>query len=92
MIEIKQVESKSFARCCCCQESIRKCEQSIQVFENGKKVRGETYCLFCRDYAYQNNPEVCDSQDDFAYEREREAYAGYDNKQNFWNDKNAGLI
>lgn len=91
MVEIKQVESKSFLRCCCCQESIRKCEQVLQVFENGKKVRGENYCLSCEDYAHQNNPEASQA-DDFAYERRAEAYAAYDNKENYWNDLNNGYI
>lgn len=92
MVEIRKVESKSFAKCCCCQESIRKCEPAIHVFENGRKVKGETYCVSCEDYAYQNNPDASQDDDDFAYERHAEAYAAYDNKENYWNDRNAGLI
>jgi hypothetical protein len=57
---LKNIESRSFTRCCSCGESIRTCERLIIVVDEstGRPVKGERYCPWCASYAARNNNVV----------------------------------
>jgi hypothetical protein len=93
MLTLEKIEAKSFCKCCCCGETIRKCEKLFQLMEDGKAVRGERYCVSCEDIAYENNDIRDDEDDGESHLRAMEDYAAYSYAgctQEYWNDRDAG--
>lgn len=81
MFAFVQVSSPSFRRCDFCDEQIRTDEKCWQLQKNGKAVRGETYCVSCKQYGLENNEDNLHSHsmedDGESHLRRMEDYAAY---------------
>jgi hypothetical protein len=95
-VRIETREAKAGFNCVCCRERVRNCEKYIAVINNdtGRQVRGERYCLHCKEYAVANNEDDLhmpdDEYDSEAGLRQRERYAAYQAAgctKEFWTDE-----
>ena len=92
IIKIKESKSKR-TKCSCCQEIIPTCQQFSQVGRDKYCHSGDCHTKYLPMNHPDAIPEHANEPDlEGDAERQREAYAAYDNKENFWRDKDAGLV
>ena len=94
MLEIRTQRAKSFGKCRSCGEQWRTDEKILVVvnLDTDKPVRGEKYCVRCKDMAELNNDTGCDD-DGESHLRSMEDFAAYRAAgcvNAYWDDRNAG--
>lgn len=82
MFILREIKATSWTKCVCCSEQIRTDEHMLIVErEDGRKVRGERYCVHCADHAFMNNKGLCWEDEipsnEQISERQREIFSAY---------------